>query len=570
MSQDFKKVCVMDDRLDVSSDIDFAVFKGAQSKVESSFNAISESTSQLTFNVQVPSELTIIDREVILESTYTIVMSGTPNNGEFLFDYGNGHALAPYPVHQSMTTATSTINNNSVSLNVRDVLPAILRMNDRRYLARYNGSCPVAYDNYFSYDDAVDTNNNPNGSYNNTSDMDLMPRGAFDLVSVGGNTIGNGVDPRIVTIKFKTFEPLLLSPYIFADPKKSNQGFYGIQNLNFIFNLGSPDRIIRGVDNCIAGAKATFALSAVENSKLHFNFLTAPPSVLLPPKNVVPYYELPRYVKQADEVSGLADGATTKVSSQSIQLNQVPDKLIVFMRKKESSSNYNDSDSSLVIDGISINFNNVSGLLSSAKDIDLWKMSVKAGSNQTWQEYSGKANSYVGGASQQIPTVGSYLVLDFAKDIPLSEPYYAPSSLGQFQLQFDLDVKNQTGAALADPYELVIITMNSGLFVCERGTSATYTAILTKQDVLDASESAPRVAHSDMRRMVGGGMFGDLLSMGKAMAMKHAPKLASAGKHLLAGIDHPAAQIASKALGMAGFGASGGGVVGGRMASHLM
>ena len=62
--------------------------------------------------------------------------------------------------------------------------------------------------------------------------------------------------------------------------------------------------------------------------------------------------------------------------------------------------------------------------------------------------------------------------------------------------------------------ELVVVCMNSGSFATERGTSSTYTALLTKQDVLDASmqEAVPR---GEYTRLVGGGFLDSLKSAWK-------------------------------------------------------
>jgi hypothetical protein len=73
--------------------------------------------------------------------------------------------------------------------------------------------------------------------------------------------------------------------------------------------------------------------------------------------------------------------------STTISLNQIPDKLIIFVRKQGQV--WDDSDAYLPIDKITMNFNNCSGLLSSFSPYDLWRMSVENGSNQTWDEFRG-------------------------------------------------------------------------------------------------------------------------------------------------------------------------------------
>jgi hypothetical protein len=80
--------------------------------------------------------------------------------------------------------------------------------------------------------------------------------------------------------------------------------------------------------------------------------------------------------------------------------------------------------------------------------------------------------------------------------------------------------------------------MNSGVFVCERGTSSTYTGILTKQDVLEASQQEA-YTHNDVQRLVGGGLF-DMIKSGVS-------KLAKKGKEHL---KKHGAEYANKAMSM--------------------
>jgi hypothetical protein len=148
------------------------------------------------------------------------------------------------------------------------------------------------------------------------------------------------------------------------------------------------------------------------------------------------------------------------------------------------------------------------------------------------------------------------LALSFAEHIQLTEDYYAPGSLGNFNLQVTLQVENQL------PYdvtpEILLVTMNSGLWVNERGTSAQYTGVLTKSDVLECSAQEP-VFKSSVKRMIGGGWLDSL----KSIAGKLLPHLLKASKEELGKHSHPVAQMAHKALGFAGYGASGGGASGG-------
>ena len=126
--------------------------------------------------------------------------------------------------------------------------------------------------------------------------------------------------------------------------------------------------------------------------------------------------------------------------------------------------------------------------------------------------------SYLGGATaksgiQYSPTTGTTLVLNFAECIQLTEEYYAPGSLGSFNLQMTLRVQNNHYDTWDETtgHELVIIPMNSGVFVNERGTSSTFLSLLTKQDVLDSLQQQP-YSNFEVRRMIGGGFLDSMKS----------------------------------------------------------
>ena len=191
----------------------------------------------------------------------------------------------------------------------------------------------------------------------------------------------------------------------------------------------------------------------------------------------------------------------------------IPDKLIIYVRKQGKT--WTDADSFLAIKKININWNNNTGVCSSFNQVDLWRCSVEAGSNQSWDEFKGYAyrNNPLGednagaGAGKFVSTCGSVLMLDVGQHLNLVEDYYAPGSIGQFSFQIAVTCSNYSAAAVTP--ELVFIAMNSGSFATERGTSSTYTALLTKEDVLQASQTEP-VSRGEVRRLVGGGFLDSL------------------------------------------------------------
>jgi hypothetical protein len=65
---------------------------------------------------------------------------------------------------------------------------------------------------------------------------------------------------------------------------------------------------------------------------------------------------------------------------------------------------------------------------------------------------------------------------------------------------------------------MVIMPMLSGVFVNERGTSSTFISLLTKEDVIQASQQEPYTSY-EIKRMIGGS-FMDIHQIGLGLALQ--------------------------------------------------
>ncbi len=574
MSQDFEKILVLDPRIAGCTDkLKYAVKLGGQNMTPQPYRAISESTSSVVFNIQVPSEQTLCDRRVLWRATGLLKFdfpAGVVPVGSYPINYGSSDALAPFPLHQLCSVQSVTINNNTVSINTKDLMAFLMRMNDKRELMRYNGMCPNMFDTYGNYSDAVGSINNPLGAYTNVGDNDLLPRGSFTVNAIyaGSPSVPvpqkNDGSAQTVYVQFTSTEPLLISPFIWANPETNCQAMYGIINMNAVFNISTPNRVWRSASPWMKNA--TITLSDLKPNTLLMNLISCHPSTLLPSRNIVNYYSLPRFITNipatpalnspfdssvagVNQINPSASG--TQLSTTNLQLNMIPDKLIIFVRKALGDQTVNDTDSFLAIRGISINFNNQSGILSSASVSDLYRYSVESGSNQSFSEFYGLASVASSNASAgvtYIPTTGSLLCLSFADHIQIADSYYSAGSLGNFQLQINLNVVDQFAGSNvgANGYEIVVVTVNSGLFALERGTASSYQGILTRSDVL-ATASQEAYSGNEIKRMVGGG-FEDTLN---SVTGKVGSQMKASGK--------------SDVLSSLGYGRSGGGMSAGGM-----
>jgi len=584
MSSDFRTVLIRDSRLGITDELSYAVHSSGSNITYQQYQAITATASNMVFNCQIPSESIVINREILLQSTLALsfAISGV-TAGQSAFDYGSTDAFQAFPLAKLMTTLTATINNCNVSINLQDVIDPLLRLNDSRELYRFNGMTPTLPDQaYLDYGDGVGANNNPLGNVSLQSyDVDQAPRGAFparvrvyryttaggaNYVDQSSTATGAAGERWVVCVEALLTEPLFLSPIIFGDPCYNMMGFSGINTMNFVANIDTTcKRVFSTANNwvvvpslgcpAVTGAVPAAAVQPFVGTRLLFNFLSTQPSDLIPVRNVLPYQEFPRYLSLSTNNPALVPNAVATISSQNIQLNQIPDYFIITARVPMSQQTIKDSASFLQINQISCNFNNASGLLASATQNDLWRISVANGSTQAWTEFSGLATStsVAGtGTGTLVPTTGSILILSPTQNLSLAD-YLSSGSIGQYLFQFNITVKNNTAATFQP--EIVVVCCNSGVFTTVSGSSNIYTGLLTKQMVLDAKEKRDvrPVEQAVYRRMIGGKM-----AHGMASAIKRMPFISS--KHLAHGVANDA--------GMVGLGHSGG-KMGSRLHKYL-
>jgi hypothetical protein len=457
-------------------------------------------------------------------------------------------------------------------VNLQDVLPSILRLNNNRELYRYNGMCPVLPDQaYKQFSAGVGGSNNPLGDWSDQSyDGDLYPRGAYpvqNLVLVHTLSTGavdalpvstNVADTFRITGSITVTEPLLgLSPFVYGDAAYNKQGLVGINAMSFVFNIDSSCKrffsTASNATNYSVSLGTAVQANPFSNTRLLLNFLSTQPTDLIAARNIVPYMDLPRYLSLQSSTGNLVNGASATLNSQNIQINQLPDYFIISVRKPMSTQNVKDSSTFLKINSVSINLNNTSGLLSSATAQDLWRMSVENHSTQSWAEFSGLTNNAnnASGVGTSVLTTGSLLVLSPSRDLSLPS-YLSSGSIGQYNFQMQLNVTNIEGETIVP--EICIICVNSGIFSTIAGSSNIYTGILTKQMVLDTQqneESVDPVSSAQYGRMVGGSMVNRIAtSAAKMPFVRH---------------------FAEKLKRMAGMGvSSGGGVTSGGMAGSKL
>lgn len=383
MSADIQKEAVFDDRI-VQSRPRYAVEKGALSLTNAPFNAIASTSSQMTFNVYVPSENVFVDRAVRWSATGRFQMTVTapavaPTAGAVIVVPGQDFSVSSFPLNYLCQTMTATINDTTTVINSQDVLLEVLRLTDykKNLLQR---TCPTMLDKYQSNYVAQQNVNNPMNGYSDAVNDDVVGNGSFlgfNFTDPNGTLLGtatpayagatyNSVNGMPVWatgaaagataqlyFAITSTEKLVLSPFVFADDCENDTGLFGINNIQLVMNFKSPGasgslRVLKtlgnlGTNNVISavtfnqGASGGVWISPV----LNVQFLTPSLDVPLPAKSVVPYMEFPRYITQSQNgqipAYGSPGGSLGQLQSQTITLPQIPDLLIIYVKANQVS-----------------------------------------------------------------------------------------------------------------------------------------------------------------------------------------------------------------------------------------
>jgi len=472
--------------------------------------------------------------------------------------------LADYKKHRKQRTCPTMLDKH---LKYPHSFP-VAQSTDAKIQSQYPrvGNSPLS-----GYENAYNVDEKPNGAWGDfqwTNAVGVVPTATGDTTVAAATgtqeytltTFTNGSTQCCyganvtatqvfrLYFRFKSTERLLISPFIWADDYEVSTGLFGVQNIQLLMNFQNPiggGRILRFSQVAGQGGNATSTTSvvasnelfqssvsggAVQNAAVNVQYLTPSLDVPLPAKSIVPYMDYPRYISQsltAITYGTIFAGSTNMTSitsqgitSQTITLPAIPDLLVIYARPNTypttaggSTIDPSQCDWVLPITGISVNFDNYAGLLSSHTQEQLYRMSVRNGLEMDWDEWRGYANTsalnntaYTTPKGTMVPLVGGPLVLKPGRDIVL-QAGQAPSLVGNFSLQFNLSVQNQTGESQT-AVQLYVIAVNSGFMETIKGSSRIIKGVLTEQDILSAP-MGPGSSDAHMNRMLGAGKIED-------------------------------------------------------------
>ena len=117
---------------DITSSVTIAVKDGPASVIHQKYQHNSNITSSTLYNINVPSENTLIDRNLHVEGTVSCYYETAIAAAETItFKV----VPAAFPMNQALQSATITLNNGKTSVQTQDVLQVYLKQFDQKQVS---------------------------------------------------------------------------------------------------------------------------------------------------------------------------------------------------------------------------------------------------------------------------------------------------------------------------------------------------------------------------------------------------------------------------------------------------
>ena len=554
---------------------EYNIVKGGSENTISEVPSNNWSDSQFIFQVPPPSASTIVDRRIWLRVPVRITLNGTATGAQNLFQSGTG-AFRRLPLSSVINTLTITVNGQSRSVNLSDYVDALMRYGAYKDILEEDMSGAPSYpDQTQNYSDLNNFVRNPLGVYGDCLEGAVMPRGGFPFTIISNS-------PTQTVIEATITEPLMISPLIWGlSPHVNSMGLIGCNNMIVTINFRSDlsrmwsqmrNTAFAGVPQ-ITSVVGSFSAASQGIPTLLFRYVSPSLTQSVPAAKEYGLLDIQSFTSN---VGSLNAGVTrANIQSQNIQLQTIPRRMYIFLRKSNSTQTYNDPDAYAQISEINITWNNRKGNLSGASLQSLYNISKKNGYVGSFAQWSAQPTQFCTGANvQTICGSGSVLCVEFGTDIALA-PDECPgvSSGGTYNLQFTLTATNFSAVNWTD-VSLYLVAVQEGTFsVVNSQTAIAQIGVVSRQDVLNSAD-APHVDYNDLHAMAGSGAFlTDLRStLSKILRGAHrgATKVLP---HVKRGVEfaEKALPAFEKGLDMAGLGVVGGAsqvggmVVGGKM-----
>ena len=163
----------------ITDKIVIGVKEGVASSSIMTYKYNSNSSSSTMWNINIPSENTLIDRNLIVRSQITVNAKFSHIN---LTDTVVSAVPTAFPLNQILQSATLKINNSKVSVQSADILNVLTKQYSQQYLSKNMQGTPNYVDKYYALaSDAFNNKDKASSYWSNASnaekDSDTIGRG---------------------------------------------------------------------------------------------------------------------------------------------------------------------------------------------------------------------------------------------------------------------------------------------------------------------------------------------------------------------------------------------------------
>lgn len=527
----------------------YGVTVGPENMTSYPFVASSFSNSNASFRITVPNPSTVLSRQFLIKQPVTLTFACADQSPQSCLQDGRD-SFRSYPLEKCTDTTILNINGLSITTQTKHMMRPFERYQGDEARAHAASITPNFPDMYADYTDSVGSHNSPFGNFQFQQYDGLQGRGAIPYTVVSNTGTG-------AVITADLYHYVKVSPLTYGG--HTSYGLVNVETADLQMNYSNLQRMWSR--DTSGGRTLTGLVVNLHQPTLFCQFMNAGEHTSIPRSVDYPYANM--IVRSNTTGSGLGSGASTQVVSQSLQFNSVPEKLYIYVGRAESEINQNINtqvgftDSACSIQSVDITFDNRAGILSTMNSVQLFDMCRRNGLSDSWTAFSGRTtilNSTAAGSPISVGTSGSFLELDFGKDIPLKSDTLV-SSTGIYNFSISVQARNESAVPIAN-LELVILQVDTGILRISNGSANSFIGVVGPADAASITEVP--VNNYDQPLSYGGSMFSKFGEL-TAKALK-SPAFRECIKNVM-----------NEALGsgVQGAGILGGGVLGGKKSLRL-
>ena len=159
MSNEVKTFLVTDHRISgITDQITVGVKKGPASSSIQRYKQTSNTSSNVMFNVKIPSENILCDRAIRIATTLHTTITFTE---ALAADQILNIVPASFPLNTGLYAASARINNSKVDVSSADVLEVLKKQYNQKYLSKHCPMTPNQVDQYWAIIDDAASDNMP-------------------------------------------------------------------------------------------------------------------------------------------------------------------------------------------------------------------------------------------------------------------------------------------------------------------------------------------------------------------------------------------------------------------------